>query len=36
MACIKFVKKTGKEALITSPFKVLEALEGKTGTLISK
>ena len=35
-ACIKFVKASGKTALITSPHSVLEALEGKAGTLITK
>ncbi len=35
-ASIKFVEKTGKEALITDMTKLREALEGKTGTKIVK
>lgn len=31
-SCINFVKRTGKEAIITSLDKVAEAIEGKTGT----
>jgi len=34
IASIKFLEKGGKEALITSPEKIREALEGKTGTRI--
>jgi len=33
-AGINFVRATGKKAIITSLYKVMEALEGKTGTLI--
>ncbi len=33
-ACLRFVKNTGKEAIITSLDKVDEAIEGKTGTRI--
>lgn len=35
-AIIDFVSSTGNEALITSPEKLAEALEGKTGTFICK
>lgn len=35
MACMRFVRETGKEAIITSLLKVDEALEGKTGTRIT-
>ncbi len=35
MACMRFVKETGKEAIITSLSKVDEAMEGKTGTRIT-
>ena len=35
-AAIAFMKHGGKKALITHPFKVLEALKGKTGTVITK
>lgn len=34
LASIDFVKSTGKRATITSLGKIVEALEGKTGTLI--
>jgi len=33
-AGMNFVRATGKKAIITSLYKVMEALEGKTGTLI--
>ncbi|HRY30024.1 MAG TPA: carbamate kinase [Elusimicrobiota bacterium] len=33
-ACLQFLESGGKEALITSPEKIKEALDGKTGTLI--
>jgi carbamate kinase len=33
-ACIKFIQHGGKKAIITHPFKVLEAIEGTTGTVI--
>ncbi len=35
-ACMRFVKWSGKEALITSLDKALDALQGKTGTRIKK
>ena len=35
-AAIKFIRSGGKRVIITHPFKILEALEGKTGTLIVK
>ncbi|NTW05966.1 MAG: carbamate kinase [Peptococcaceae bacterium] len=35
MACMRFVKDTGKDAIITSLHKVDEAMEGKTGTRIT-
>ncbi|UCE16662.1 MAG: carbamate kinase [Candidatus Bathyarchaeota archaeon] len=33
-ACIQFLESGGEKAIITSPDKTVEALEGKTGTLI--
>lgn len=33
-ATIKFIKSGGQKAIITHPFKILEALKGKTGTTI--
>ena len=36
IACIRFLKSGGKKAIITSLNKAVEALEGKTGTLITK
>ncbi|MBN2220682.1 MAG: carbamate kinase [Vallitaleaceae bacterium] len=33
-ACIRFVEATGKEAVITSPGNLKEALEGKKGTIL--
>ena len=35
-ACLNFVEKTNKEAIITSLLSAKEALEGKTGTLIKQ
>lgn len=35
-ACMRFVKWSGKEAIITSLDKALDALQGKTGTRIKK
>ena len=35
MACMRFVRETGREAIITSLHKVDAALEGKTGTRIT-
>jgi carbamate kinase len=35
-ACIKFVENGGKKAIITHPFVALQALEGQTGTTITK
>lgn len=35
-AAIKFIRFGGKKVIITHPFKVIEALNGKTGTLIVK
>lgn len=35
-ACMRFVKWSGKEAIVTSLDKALDALEGKTGTRIKK
>lgn len=35
-ASVAFIKNGGKKAIITHPFKVMEALAGKTGTVISK
>jgi len=35
-AAIKFIQQGGEEVIITHPFKILEALKGKTGTLITK
>jgi carbamate kinase len=35
-AAIVFIKHGGKKAIITHPFRILEALEGKTGTVIVK
>ncbi|MEA3355170.1 MAG: carbamate kinase [Patescibacteria group bacterium] len=35
-AAINFIKSGGKQAIITHPFKVLEALDKKTGTIITK
>ncbi|PNR95744.1 carbamate kinase [Petrotoga sp. 9PWA.NaAc.5.4] len=35
-ACIDFVEKTGRKALITDLGKLSEALEGRTGTIIKK
>jgi len=36
MACIRFLESGGEKAIITSLNKAIEALEGKTGTVISK
>ncbi|HDS11667.1 MAG TPA: carbamate kinase, partial [Candidatus Wirthbacteria bacterium] len=33
-AALAFVQNGGQKAIITHPFKILEALEGKTGTTI--
>lgn len=35
-AAIAFVKKGGKQSIITHPFKIMDAMKGRTGTLISK
>lgn len=35
-AAINFIKHGGKTAIITHPFSVLEAIKGKTGTVITK
>ena len=35
-ACMKFIRDGGKRAIITSLHKAEEALEGKTGTIITK
>ncbi len=35
LACMRFVKSGGKKAVITSLDRAGEALEGKTGTVIS-
>jgi len=35
-AAVNFIKSGGKEAIITHLFKMSEALEGKTGTHITK
>jgi carbamate kinase len=35
-ACTNFVLKTGRSALITDLTKLVDALEGKTGTIITK
>jgi carbamate kinase len=34
VAALRFVRKTGKKAIITSEKKIIEALEGKAGTII--
>lgn len=34
-SAIKFIKFGGKKVIITHPFKVLEAIEGKTGTVVT-
>ena len=34
MACVRFLESGGEEAIITSLEKAIEALEGKTGTVI--
>ncbi len=34
-AAIKFIKAGGKKTIITHPFKIIEALKGKTGTFIT-
>ena len=35
-AAVKFIKSGGQKVIITRPFRILEALKGKTGTLITK
>ena len=35
-AAVKFIRSGGQKAIITRPFRILEALRGKTGTFISK
>ena len=35
-AAIKFIKFGGQKVIITHPFKVLEAIKGETGTVITK
>lgn len=36
LASIEFIEETGKEVIITLPEKIMEAIDGKTGTTIVK
>ncbi len=36
LAAIEFIEETGKEVIITLPERMIDALEGKTGTKIVK
>ena len=36
LAAIEFIEETGKEVIITLPEKIVEAIDGRTGTSIIK